>query len=406
MLTISGYTLRQILGPVMAAVIIALLVLLTERLLRLLDLVLDSGGGLTILLQMLAFLVPHYMALALPAAFFLGLLIAFSRMHQRHELDALGSAGIGLPRLVVPVLILAVLLTVLSAVNVAVGQPYARYIYRALVHDVAQAAANVYLQERTFMEVNGITFMAERVWRDSKDFSRVFIFEEEPDGKTIATTAEHGSLRRAAPDQGSILFLRDGVRLEDRAVQDVNPGDATTDYGALTFSQLQKPIDLVGKEGFRPRGEDERELTLLELWRYQDMPPPGVSTEEMLAELHVRLVRTVSVLFLPFLALPFALGFRRARQFYGVAVGLLVLVIYNQSLNVGETLTAKGQVSHLIGLWLPFASFGVLSIVLFYRSAFIVPLGRRPRWHPAALLEGMTGGLRGGRGVTRQRSLK
>src|SRR3546814_5216046 len=67
MSTISSYILRQTMGPLLAAVGIALLVLLTERMLRLLDMVLDTGSGLTLLLQMLAFLVPHYMALALPA---------------------------------------------------------------------------------------------------------------------------------------------------------------------------------------------------------------------------------------------------------------------------------------------------------------------------------------------------
>src|SRR3546814_13713323 len=102
MSTISSYILRQTMGPLLAAVGIALLVLLTERMLRLLDMALDTGSGLTLLLKMLAFLVPHYMALALPAAFFLGDLLAFSPLHQNSALDSLDSAGIGLPRLLSP----------------------------------------------------------------------------------------------------------------------------------------------------------------------------------------------------------------------------------------------------------------------------------------------------------------
>src|SRR3546814_2778851 len=54
----------------------------------------------------------------------------------------------------------------------------------------------------------------------------------------------------------------------------------------------------------------------------------------MLAEFHDRLVRSLSVLFLPFLAVPFALGARRARQSLGIAVGLVVLVAYNQVLTI------------------------------------------------------------------------
>src|SRR3546814_14728504 len=114
--------------------------------LRLLDMVLDTGSGLTLLLQMLAFLVPHYMALALPVAFFLGVLLAFARLHQNREIDALGSAGIGLRRLLSPVLLLALALTVVRAPNFAVGQPFARYTYRPLVPAVAQAPPNASLR--------------------------------------------------------------------------------------------------------------------------------------------------------------------------------------------------------------------------------------------------------------------
>ena len=396
MSTINAYILRQTMGPLLAAIAIALLVLLTERMLRLLDMVLDTGGGLTVLLQMLAFLVPHYMALALPAAFFLGVLLAFASLHQNRELEALGSAGIGLRRLLSPVLLLALALTAVSAANFAFGQPYARYIYRALVHDAAAAAANVYLQERTFMEVRGVTFMAERIWRNSQEFAGIFIYEVDDSGKQIATTARRGSLDVGREGERSTLFLVDGVRLETPpgTAEGGASGGGSSGGGGLTYSQFQIPIDLVGDEGFRPRGEDERELTLTELWQQRATPPPGVIPGEMIGEFHDRLVRSLSVLFLPFLAVPFALGPRRARQAFGIAVGLLILIAYNQVLSVGKSLVSFGPVSPLIGQWLPFAVFALGSGYLFYRVAYKVPRGTG-RWSSVLLIDGLIRGLRG-----------
>ncbi len=393
MSTINSYILRQTMGPLLVAIAIALLVLLTERMLRLLDLVLDTGGGLTVLLQMLAFLVPHYMALALPAAFFLGVLLAFGRLHQNRELDALGSAGVGLRRLVSPVLMLALALAVVSALNFAFGQPHARYIYRALVHDVAEAAANVYLQERTFMEVKGITFMAERIWRDSREFSGIFVYEQHDNGEATAVTARRGILDVAPRGESSTLLLADGVRLESAPQTGEGGGSGG---GVLKFSQTQVPIDLVGREGFRPRGEDERELTLNELWRDRAAPPPGVAGSEMLAEFHDRVVRSLSVLFLPFLAVPFALGPRRARQVYGIAVGLLILVAYNQLLGIGKSLASVDRVSPLVGQWLPLALLAFGSAFLFYRSAYRVPRSGASLWSSFGALESLLRALRGG----------
>ena len=170
----------------------------------------------------------------------------------------------------------------------------------------------------------------------------------------------------------------------------------------LKFDQSQIPIQLVGQEAFRPRGEDERELTLPELWRYRATPPPGVTTDDMLGEFHDRVVRSLSVLFLPLLAVPFALGSRRARQTFGIALGLIVLVAYNEVLNTGKSLASIGRVSPLLGQWLPFAVLALGSLYLFYRCAYRVPRDGRGLWSPFAAIESLVQALRGGGRLKRQ----
>jgi len=401
MSTISGYIIRQTLAPLLATIGIALLVLLTERMLRLLDLVLDSYSGLTVLLEMLAYLVPHYMALAMPAAFFLGVLLAFSKLYQCNELDAMGSAGLGLPRLLQPVLILAFGLTLISALNFSLGQPYARYIYRSMVHEVAQSAVNVYVQPRTFMDVRGVTFMAEEIRRSSREFDRVFIYGYDDAGRTVAITADRGSLKVAPKGERSILFLKEGTRMEINSPADAEDGNRQS-HDVLHFEHFQAPIDLVGQEAFRPRGEDERELTLIELWQQRDAPPPQVTTDQMLADFHDRLVRTLSVLLLPFLAVPFAIGGRRTHQSYGIAAGLLILVAYNQLLSLGKSLVSVGEISSLFGQWLPLIVLAAGSIYLFYRSSYQVSRGNSLP-SPRRIFENCLHPFRSGLASTRRR---
>ena len=67
----------------------ALIALLMERMVRLLDLVVNKGGPFYLLLQMLANLIPHYLGIALPAAFFIGVLHAVMKMSSDSELDAM-----------------------------------------------------------------------------------------------------------------------------------------------------------------------------------------------------------------------------------------------------------------------------------------------------------------------------
>ncbi len=378
MSTINSYILRQTAKPLVAAILIALLILLAERMLRLLDLVLDSRGSLTALMRLLAFLIPHYMALALPAAFFLGILLAFSRLHERSELDACGATGIGLTYLLRPVLALALLLTVISALSFSVLQPVSRYTYRALLHDVTETSLSLYLQEGVFMEVSDTSFMAEKITQGGRQFHKIFIYENKGDGSTLVTTAERGRLAPGPNGGDTLLVLENGVRLQTGAPPGNLNADLSRNDGALTFTRTQMELDLGKRKLFRARGKDERELTLPELWRSRDNPPANVRIEDLLAEFNNRTVRILTVFFLPFLAIPFAIGGRRVHRVYGIATGLLLLVVYNEVLNAGSALVAAGHVGPALGQWLPFALFAGGSVMLFRRTAQRVPRGIGP----------------------------
>lgn len=119
-------------------------------------------------------------------------------------------------------------------------------------------------------------------------------------------------------------------------------------------------------------------MTLVELWTTRDTPPHDVTPIEMKAEFHARLVRTLSTLFLPLIAIPLALGRGYGRRTYGIVIGLLTLVVYQKALQFGESLSALGYLSPWVGLWLPLAVFSAGSAWLFYRAGFGVggdPLG-------------------------------
>ena len=99
----SIYVLRTIIRPLASAIAIGLLVLLADRLVRLLDITLGKKNSFGIVFEMLAYLVPHYLGLALPAALFLGLLFGFNALSKNSELDAFMATGIGLHQLARPV---------------------------------------------------------------------------------------------------------------------------------------------------------------------------------------------------------------------------------------------------------------------------------------------------------------
>ena len=92
---------------------------------------------------MLGYLIPHYMGLALPVAFFLGILLTFSRLSREGELAAIYASGAGLPQLLRPILLASTALAITVALLVSLLQPYARYAYRAATYALTNASFTV-----------------------------------------------------------------------------------------------------------------------------------------------------------------------------------------------------------------------------------------------------------------------
>ena len=133
----------------------------------------------------------------------------------------------------------------------------------------------------------------------------------------------------------------------------------------MGFDNFQSGLDLDSVDEFEPRGQDERELTLFELWRLIDDPPSGLRRSEIRAEFHARVVRILSVFFMPVLAIYLARWRGRVHKGFATVGGFVFLVVFNQSLDFGENLVETSATIPLLGLWLPFMVFAGTTVFLF-----------------------------------------
>jgi lipopolysaccharide export system permease protein len=369
------YLLRKIIATSLVMTGVGLAVLLLDRMLRLFGLVANPNKALSFVGQMLILLTPHYLSVALPAAFFFGVLLTFMRLRQDNELVILSGVGQGLHRLIAPAMALAVIMTATAILILGFLSPHARYAYRELKNSVAEASLNAAVREGTFIQADGLTFFAEGsvASPNGLQLSKVFVYENADDGGSIVTTGTQGLLAQAGEDTGAILKLKDGVRAE-------LPADDSAPR-TLTFKDLSWPVATSEVTEFRPRGRDQRELTLPELWRAQPSAEDRPRPEEIAAELHSRLAIIATVPLLPLLAASLALvGGARGERRAALFVGLAILIVYYETLSFGESLVKNGMLTPVIALWLPFTCLAAATACLYARAS----LGRWPRLHRRA----------------------
>ena len=237
MKTIDRYVLTKTLGPLFACIAIALIAMLLERMLRLLDFMLDKGGPFYLVLKMLANLIPHYLGLAIPAAFFVGMLLAVMRLSGDSELDAIHAMGVGLRRLLLPLVGLAVVLLVATAVIIGMLQPYTRYAYRALVYTATHTVWNSALERGTFFTgLGNVAIMVDDIADGGRTLTGIFLHRTEDDGSTTTISAEQGQLFRLKKDFSLDLQLIKGSWIRcDRK------GEHCT---VLNFDKSDVPLDM------------------------------------------------------------------------------------------------------------------------------------------------------------------
>lgn len=356
---IDRYMLKRVCWPLAGAIVIGMAALLLERLIRLLDLFANRGGPLTLILKMLGNLVPHYLAIAIPAAFFVGILYATLRLSNDSELDVMRASGLSLRRLAAPMLVMAVVLTVASAIILGFLQPYTRYAYRALVYLVTETSWNSAIERGAFFNgFGGKTILIGDIADGGRTLKKIFIQEtEEETGNNIVLSAQTGELTNDSRTFALTLILRDGVRVDSKP--DGSGGKASV------FGELALPLEVVAPEPFR-ENKKESELSMWQLVRAYVEKWPGLGRDDVLAEINYRIVRTLTVLFLPILAIPMGLTSRRQPTSVRIVVGIAILIVYYQLLNFGKDMAENGRLSSFVALWVPFLVFSLSSMYLFY----------------------------------------
>ena len=378
MRVLDRYVLSETVKPLVLGIGVVLAALLLERLLRLLDLFASGGGPVILLLRMVASLVPHYMGIALPAALFLAVFAMTSRLAAQSELDATFAAGVGLGRVLLPIVAFSAVLAVASLVLLGWLQPHSRYAYRSVVYMVTNEVWDASLEPGSFISDGRLTLMAETINPRANELGGVVIDRRDGEGG-LTTSARVGRLARAEDGEGFVLRLSDGIQIRS--------GPHVQDPSVLRFDRLDVALDLGSVAPFRLRGEGERELTLGELWGRRH--ETGDAGSRIRAELHARLARAASLVLLPFVAAPFGLAAKRARQGAGLVAAVLVLLIYHHLLQFGQSLADLGLVPAAPALWAPFAAFGAFGLWLGARVA------RRPGASPLdSLLDAVDGAFR------------
>jgi len=373
---IDRYLARSIAVPLLGTLILAAMLLVLDKMLRLFDFVVNTGGPVSVVWKMLANLLPEYFSLGIPIGLLMGILLAFRKLALSSELDALRGIGVGFGRLLRVPYMYAAGLMLLNIMIVGYIEPYAHYKYEGLRFDLRSGALGASIRVGEFNQLGKrLTLRIDQSESHGTRLQGIFVQVDDPKGQSVVATAEAGRFL-STDDPRVILFRLHNGRLVQQSPRFPTPR-------TLTFASYDLPITVPAIDPFRGRGVDYDELFFNELYRL-GYEGGATSHEQELgaqANFNFRIVEILMMAMLPMLAVALAVPPKRSTSALGIFVGIVMVVAYHKVNQYGAYAGEQGRLNPIVAMWAPFAVLVALISWMYYT------ISHKPGGQPIGALE-------------------
>jgi lipopolysaccharide export system permease protein len=232
--------LRSFIGPFIATFFLTLFVLILQFFWLWIDDFVGKGIDVITMLRLVVYLSATLVPLALPLAILLSSIMTFGNLGETFELVAIKSAGIGLLRFMLPLTVVAILLSGLAFMFNNYVIPVANLKMKTLHYDLVNKKPAFDLKEGVFYTT--IPDYAIKVSKKENDsiLHNVIIYETSTGPQDNILAAEKGIMRISSDKRFLEFTLFNGWRYEERG----NRYGNNTDFIRLGFKEYKKVLDL------------------------------------------------------------------------------------------------------------------------------------------------------------------
>jgi lipopolysaccharide export system permease protein len=364
--TLYLYLIKELFPAFLLGLIGFTFILLTGRIVQLMELFVNKGVPLGYVLRLLYLLLPSFMVLTIPMATLLSVLLAFNRLSSDNEITALKASGVSLYQMIPPVLVFAFTTYAATTFLSLYSVPRANERSRALLYEVASSKASVGVREKVFNDdFEGLVLYVEEIKPRTLMWEKVFISDSRNPAEVLSIIAREGQV---ISDPGTLAIT---LRLKRGAIHKL--GKEPDAYQKVDFSTYDLRLYL--KTGLTEKRTEEKhpaDMTLAELTRsIQALQAKGSQARIQWVKLHEKFSIPFACLVFGLIGVPLGLQSRMARggKFQGFAWAIGVLLVYYLLTNAGTSLAERGVVLLEVGLWSPNAIFLTLGIYLLVKAA-------------------------------------
>jgi LPS export ABC transporter permease LptG/LPS export ABC transporter permease LptF len=315
----------------------------------------DSG----VIVNYFVFLMPQILMLVVPMGVLLATLMNFGILEKSSEVTAIKAGGWSLYRIALPVLFIAVALSLNLYLIQDYILPYAN-IRQDSLHDIIKgkpAQTSLHPQRKwIFGEESGRVFNYDYFDPGQNLFIGLNVFDMDFAGLRL--------LRRIHVARARIEDSGDWI-LENGWIRDFRPGHQGFQRISKTSIPIKEKSSYFQKEVFAPR--ESAKLTYLELKKYITyLMNTGYNATDLQVELYKKTAFPLSCLVMSLVAVPFSFSMGKRGAFYGIAISIFIAIAYWGVSGLFEKMGSYGLLIPFLSAWAPNILFGAAGLALLF----------------------------------------
>ncbi|MBU1702513.1 MAG: LptF/LptG family permease [Candidatus Eisenbacteria bacterium] len=264
MTILQRYVIRSLIWPSLLGLGVVTALLSMDFLLDYLDLFIGKGIPFLTVARMYILGLGWMLALSVPCAVLVGVLMTYGRMAQDNEALALQAGGVSLTQIIMPSLILSVIIAAALALFNNYILPDTNHAFANLIVQVNKTRPTAQIQEGVFIDdFPGYTLFISRLDDRSGRMQQVMIFDSSMGSTQPRTILAKQGFLHYKPEQGILV-----LELEDGEVHEAQAEGGGTTYRRLHFERQTMNITDNSQRGQanpvrRSRGQREMSIPMM-----------------------------------------------------------------------------------------------------------------------------------------------
>ncbi len=240
--------LKSFAGPFALTFLIVIFIMVMQFLFKYINDLIGKGLEFTVVSEFVFYLTASMVPMALPLAILMAALMTFGNLGEFYELTAMKSSGISLVRIMLPLIILTVFMSIGAFAFSNYVLPVANLKLRSLLYDIQKKRPAFNIIEGVFY--NGIEGFSMRV--DTKDpvtnmLYGIRIYDHtERKGNTMVTVADSGFMKVSSDDTYLVFTLYSGRSYNEIDSDRKNRKNFTYPHRRDYFQEQSLLIELTG----------------------------------------------------------------------------------------------------------------------------------------------------------------